>query len=173
VTNADAPRFAELWKKQKLAFDAFVGKKASPERMEMFFQDLQSYDIDHVERAFEHHRKHGKQFPKPADIQDALKVTRRVEATEALSPVFDPENPFHCNDCKDAGWQERWCPGHPHYPEWDQRPDLNRVTDHCGEMHLCQTTKDGQQVWRGHSWVTKCPCRSTNPVFQRQRSRIP
>lgn len=168
MTKNDLDRFGEIWKKQKLAFDAYSGKKASPERMEMFFDDLKSHDIDHVERAFELWRRTGKAFPKPADIHHALQQTRRPITTGEL-PEFDPENPHYCSKCGDNGFVEFWCPGHPDHPTWDDKPWRNREVAQCGFAHYAYLVQ-GQADWRGHEFYKPCLCRSTNPVLRARRA---
>jgi len=169
MTKNDIDAFAELWKRTKIAFDAYSGKKASPERMEMFFDDLKPYDIAHVERAFEHWRKTGGGFPKPKDIQASIHLTRRVQALDEM-PAFNPEDPYYCTGCRDSGWQDVWCPGDADHPQWDDKPWLSRETLACGRQHYPLRDNAGQQEWRGHEYSKRCLCHLTNPVLRARRN---
>jgi hypothetical protein len=136
--------------KQSRAFaDALVAlgelynEPVSSQRAELFLRMVQVLPFSAVMEALAWHGQSSKFFPRPADLRDRIENEAVRELQRALPPTRD----WHvdCQACDDTGWQESSCDG-------DGSQACGRTFRH---------TK--------HQFVVPCPCRPTNPTYQRHR----
>lgn len=66
-----------------------------------------------------------------------------------------------CGVCQDTGWEPFWCVGRDHGIPVER---LEHDNDHKYELKECGRDKQHPP----HSWVRKCNCRATNPVYLRE-----
>lgn len=155
MTDADLDAYVAIVKRWKIFFDA---TKVGQEKIDHLFEKFRHVAIDDFRRAAVDWEDRGNKFPKPADLNESLRRTRRVLSTDEMAAV-DPDNPW-CRDCRDSGWHELWCIGDEQSPEWDPKPHFNRAQVHCGR----------QYQHPGHEFVKVCACRPTNQVLRTKKA---
>lgn len=151
MTADDTDRWRELFGKLCVTYDRTWDEAQS----RFYFDALRDLPFPDLEVAALILVQELKYFPRPAEWREAAanqrsaRVRARASEVQALS-----RRGVHCEVCGDTGWSSRGC----------------REGDSCkGAIHA--TT--GEPVCRrdgDHTYVERCACRSTNPLYQARQA---
>jgi hypothetical protein len=149
MTDVDRPAFAQTMNRLSVALRE---KDPDAVQMRVYFEALQPIPIEAVEASALEiaqrgvlDEKTGQRrrgfFPTSAQWYDAAQLAMKDYLRKALPPVRSEPWRYDCVLCDDTGWEYFSCSG-------DSL--CGRTTTHAA-----------------HPYVRPCPCRATNPTYQR------
>lgn len=144
MTGMDRMVFIRIMSELAEIYNADV----SEQRTDAYWEALKDVPLSVFEKASRVGAKEWRRFPVPAAILEVCdRVSPAVSAAIATAPPGLSEFDVWCRDCEDTGW----------------RPVV-RTT------RVPVAIADTIGNWSDYA-VRPCPCRETNPQYQRQRAK--
>jgi|TARA_R110001583_G_scaffold5456_7_gene29230 hypothetical protein len=92
--------------------------------------------------------------PPPPDESTALEEPYTIVIPQSNTSVLvTHEHTYHCEDCRDTGWYDRWCGDVALKPPWMSVQVCKRYDGHAA-----------------HGWMEPCVCASHNPALIRKQT---
>jgi Zn finger protein HypA/HybF involved in hydrogenase expression len=142
MTGMDMPAFSDALKRTGAVFS----KAIDGDLAEAYHLALADIPFPIVEAGLLRCQRGAKFFPRPAQIREACDVARATTMREPVRNVEQVAGAAWCERCEDTGWEFHEC----------------SAAGRCYRCHSAKVT-----VGYDHRYVTECPCRGHNPVYQR------